>query len=529
MDFEKTFPLRYWINLGRRGDRRGEMEWRLHRAGVTAERFPAVDGRFVKGMALEKRRTSLERGDDDSLDGYGRRMDHFEEVDAGKMPALPWRGYESAGYYALALTQRMAIRQAKLKGAEAVLLLEDDVVLHPNFRALVEMLEIPEDWGIFYFGCAHDEVPEPAAAGIVRARRALDTHAVAIRASYYDQALAALDAHGKPRPGHPLVSDRFLAALHERIPTYACFPNLAWQADDQSDLEGRAYSNYLAGGTTEWSRQEEVFQRMYGDGGVNEREVKLGLLFLTRGDVNHPEIWREFISEASERVRWFCHAKEPEKLEGGFLEGSLIDELHETEWGKVGLVKATLALMKAALEDEELTHFVLLSENCVPVRPLPEMLVHLERNPKSRFKMTPLEKASERQRSRAAHVPQVPDGCWRFHSQWWLMDRIAAQWVARADYTDEFEALPMSDEAYFGTVLNLLGYPVEDRVVPKVLTWTEWKKDAGSPNSHYHLSREKVAEIVESDAWFARKFPVGSDVGTWGLHRSAALRNESKL
>ena len=45
MDFESEHPLRFWINLGRREDRRVETEARLAEVGIKAERFPAVDAR----------------------------------------------------------------------------------------------------------------------------------------------------------------------------------------------------------------------------------------------------------------------------------------------------------------------------------------------------------------------------------------------------------------------------------------------------------------------------------------------------
>ena len=94
MDFETTFPVRYWINLGRRADRRAKMEARFDQAGLTVERFPAVDAKFVRRMALERNK---EKMPGDSGDGV--------------------RGYENAGRYALALSQRLAIRRAKHAGA----------------------------------------------------------------------------------------------------------------------------------------------------------------------------------------------------------------------------------------------------------------------------------------------------------------------------------------------------------------------------------------------------------------------------
>ena len=38
--------------------------------------------------------------------------------------------------------------------------------------------------------------------------------------------------------------DAAVSALHGKIPTYAAFPNLVWQAESWSDIAGRSYSNY---------------------------------------------------------------------------------------------------------------------------------------------------------------------------------------------------------------------------------------------------------------------------------------------
>lgn len=81
MNFEATFPVRYWINLGRRADRRGEVEWMFERAGVRAERFPAVDARFVGRMALERGKKAAEA--EGVREVGGRR---FAAEETGGMP-----------------------------------------------------------------------------------------------------------------------------------------------------------------------------------------------------------------------------------------------------------------------------------------------------------------------------------------------------------------------------------------------------------------------------------------------------------
>jgi Core-2/I-Branching enzyme len=508
MDFEKEFPLRFWINLGRREDRRMDMEGRLEELGITAERFAAVDAAGVKS-ATGKRRT-LERLSRDA-------PATMKEV----------RGYESAGRYSLALTQRLALREAARRGAPAVLLLEDDVVFHPNFQTLIGAVDLPEDWGIFYLGCAHAETPDWAGRRVVRVSNAVDTHAVAIRAPYFRRVMEMLDRHGKPDLGVAKASDQFLALLHKEIPTYACYPNLAWQDVSGSDLKGEKYSNYTKDGRQKnWGAAVEglLAELVNGDDKKNCGETpqpRLGLLFLTRGDVQHPEIWRDFVAEAPERVSVFSHAKTPGKLKGGFLENSVIREHFETKWGDISLVRASRAMLLEALEDESLTHFVLLSESCLPIRPLPEILRRLELDPRPQFGFRTLKEASARHASRIGAVPGVPHDCWRFQSQWWLMDRVAATFAAGQDFTEMFAKMFVPDEAYFATVLAMQGYPLEGEVLKKDVTWTWWEKDAGSPTEWLELPTDRLRDLLHSGALFARKFSKNSDIRTRALHRGA--------
>ena len=74
------------------------------------------------------------------------------------------------------------------------------------------------------------------------------------------------------------------------------------------------------------------------------------------------------------------------------------------------------------------------------------------------------------------------------------------------------------DEGYFSTVLCLLGFPLDEFVEKKASTWTHWE-GGPHPLSHETLSDDHLRSILESGALFARKFPQGADVGTFGLHR----------
>jgi hypothetical protein len=84
-----------------------------------------------------------------------------------------------------------------------------------------------------------------------------------------------------------------------------------------------------------------------------------------------------------------------------------------------------------------------------------------------------------------------------------------------------FEKMFAPDEQCFATILAMQGYPLEGNVVKRDSTWTSWEKDAGSPTSWPTLPNEKIRAILESGAFFARKFPKGADIGRLALHRSA--------
>ncbi len=204
MNFETTFPLRLYINLGFREDRRADLEIEFYTHGFDAERFPAVDARWLK-------RT-------------------------GK--------FSKPGWCALATSLRLLIREAERRGAESVLILEDDVVFHPEFKKRLEEIKLPRDWGIFYLGCQHVSRPDIHGPGIVRCTRAVDMHAVAVHAKYFRAVRKALAHPERISFLATMANDQAIAELQTDIPTYAAFPNLAWQRQGFSNAQEYVYSAY---------------------------------------------------------------------------------------------------------------------------------------------------------------------------------------------------------------------------------------------------------------------------------------------
>jgi len=131
-----------------------------------------------------------------------------------------------------AISKRLAIRRAMCAGVSALFLFEDDAVLHPNWRQLLSSIELPDDWGIFMLGAFHQAPPVPVADGLVRCVHAVDHHAIGFRSSHFRELRTLLRGHnGSQLMGLAGYSDQRVANVQDRIPTYAAWPNLAWQSD----------------------------------------------------------------------------------------------------------------------------------------------------------------------------------------------------------------------------------------------------------------------------------------------------------
>lgn len=122
------------INLPRDGERRARMEAQLQAMGLAFTLFPAVDGR-AEEAALARRADAA---------AYARNMGS---------PLLPGK----LGVYASHVAVWQALVDSPLKAA---LILEDDVVFHPEFpQALDTALAYADLWDLVRFNCIRAKLP----------------------------------------------------------------------------------------------------------------------------------------------------------------------------------------------------------------------------------------------------------------------------------------------------------------------------------------------------------------------------------
>jgi hypothetical protein len=248
----------------------------------------------------------------------------------------------------------------------------------------------------------------------------------------------------------------------------------------------------------------------------------VAFLFLTREELSHPRIWREYLADAGAHARIYAHSKHPEALgPDSLLREQQVPGRVPTEWGSISLVQATLAMIRSALEDSDATHLVLVSESCVPIKSFANFSRSLRLDARSRLAMFSHEsvrRGGNLDKARRLDLLEgiAPQHAW-FQEQWMCLNREDAVIVSESDWCGHFKNVWAPDECYFSTVLSASGKSPGREVLNRAVTWTRWRGGA-HPQSFDQVSPRLAGELVDSGCFFARKFGPASDIGRWDLH-----------
>jgi hypothetical protein len=221
----------------------------------------------------------------------------------------------------------------------------------------------------------------------------------------------------------------------------------------------------------------------------------------------------------------------------------------DVRWGAVSQVEATLRLMRTALATcdlSQVSHFVLLSGSCYPLRPMDEFRTYLQQHAGTNFiKLMPLastQKLHERVRHFWFYEDLPVDGrkftgvrllrgllqlagklgrrsfpllpAWYFGSQWWALTPEAASYLVGHPQQEavmrflRFSKAP--DEIYFHTLLA--NSPLQHTVEPVSGSgvWDAANLHLIDPSLSRWFQAADYEEVVASGRWFVRK--VGSDI-----------------
>lgn len=277
--------------------------------------------------------------------------------------------------------------------------------------------------------------------------------------------------------------------------------------------------------------------------------MKIAFLFLTIGDINFPDIWEYYFMDNWNDISIYCHSKHPEKIKTKWLKNAVIENLVSTDWGH--LTNAYISLLKTAMKDDKNTKFMYVSDSCIPVKPLCQLLNMFNQDDiktsymqlqKSKVEMDDHNIKNSKIDNSYIDIPLIK------HSGWFCLSRYHAELFIKNDKIYKFNKIIAGDE-------NILSVIYPDKFIKNFeITYADWeysKKSVGKlneklvklyeeqeknkknntkqifelkkmksilgkhPNIFTKVTNELLNNILNTQSFFYRKFSIDSDINKY--------------
>lgn len=250
-----------------------------------------------------------------------------------------------------------------------------------------------------------------------------------------------------------------------------------------------------------------------------QAKQKVALLFLTREDLNFPDIWEKELRDCEDQYNIYIHAKAP--MHHPFFKNLRISKIVPNTW--LQHTKAWQALIQEAVKNPENVKFVLLSESCMPLYPLSTIYHVLTRDSLSYMEYKRPWWPANQPREVHAVPKEHRYGSMEFivlnqdHAGRIAADRSVINMIAR---------YPLDMESYFPTFFSLqhcLSEMVNCSYI--YINWDYRNKKSSSPytfEQHDSLSEELIQDAYQQGHLFLRKVAKEFPEHIWRSYMDAA-------
>ncbi len=239
------------------------------------------------------------------------------------------------------------------------------------------------------------------------------------------------------------------------------------------------------------------FQTLYA-------QEKIALLFLTRSDLNHSELWKQLLEEAPNRFNVYFHSKDP--LEDPYFQPYRIPKIVPTTWSIH--TKAWQLLIKEAVKNPENVRFALLSESCIPLYSLTHIYKKIMSDEFTHMFFRKPWWPSNNPREVKSIKSKFRYGNW----EWIVLNRKHAELVAEDKKVIKIISQYENDqESYFSSLFAIHGC-LSGETYNKSYTYMNWEHSINGGASPYPFTEESafndtlIEEAYSGGALFARKF-----------------------
>lgn len=263
--------------------------------------------------------------------------------------------------------------------------------------------------------------------------------------------------------------------------------------------------------------------------------MKIAFMFLLVGKINHEDIWKNFFKYIpTEKYKIFLHPQNANEITDTFFKKCIIPDIIKVKWGYIW--PGFMQLLKEALLDVDITHFVWLSDSCIPIKSFDYIY-----NEMYNIKKTKINKFFEEELVTYGEWTIFPrcdnllnkgilkKNIGKNHA-WILLIRKHAELFIDSDnkeYLDKFnsvfapeEHIPITffNEFYLDSFSNEIEY-LEDSDMTNCVTFVSWKYDSykyydknyfkfnqKDIKTFNFISKEELNYLIDTKAFFARKF-----------------------
>ena len=244
------------------------------------------------------------------------------------------------------------------------------------------------------------------------------------------------------------------------------------------------------------------------EGISDSKNKKIAFCFLIYDSINQEELWHQFFQNVdTSKYTIYIHYKENKPLT--YFEPYKLKNCIETSWGNISLVKAQNLLLEEGLKDLENSHFVFLSNSCVPFKSFDYIYDTLDAE-YSYFDVVPNQRLC---------FPQC-DSVLKFidkknvqkASQWSILNRKHAKvLIGNQDYLTWFDQPGIIPDEhcyisflYHTNLQNEIKETANSDVSMDATTFVSW--NSSGVNQFETISEEKLQEFINSKSLFGRKF-----------------------
>jgi hypothetical protein len=237
---------------------------------------------------------------------------------------------------------------------------------------------------------------------------------------------------------------------------------------------------------------------------------KLAFLFLTVRNHKCPGAWELFFKDVpTDSYSIYCHPKYPPTQP--MLSNNVIANITPTRWGDISLVKATILLIREALDDPENQYFILVSDSCIPIVDFRLLYESISQSGKQGLSYIHYKHIPNRLDRYSKLSPIIRNRIkWKdFNSQhqWMILNKKHAIMCMKSvpKLIKYFTKVHAVDEHFFVTLFQILGV-LKNEFINKKTTFCDWS-DVSSmhPKTYHKLSNQFVYNLQSTGCFFVRK------------------------